>query len=59
MKGLLYLVGAILAVMLGWGIVKFLIGLVLAPFIKLGMIILFCWLVFAVYKSMSRQKLVN
>ena len=57
MKNVLYLILAFVIVFVLWKVVMHLIGMVLAPVIAIGMILLFCFLVYTVYKAMTREKI--
>jgi hypothetical protein len=50
----------LLALFLVWFVWRMVLGLVFTVVhaaITIGLILLFCWLVFAVYKAMTRQKI--
>lgn len=57
MKNVLYFLLALVIVFVVWGIVKSLIGALLGMVITVGMIALFCFLVYTVYRAMTRQKI--
>lgn len=56
MKGILYFLLALVVVFLVWGLIKALILTTLAIAIKIGMILLFCALVYWVFKALTREK---
>lgn len=56
MKSVLYLILALILVFFVWGLVKLVIGLALGLLIKVGMILLFCALVYWVFKLLTREK---
>jgi hypothetical protein len=56
MKNVLYLILALILVMLVWGIVRALLAKVLGIFFTIGMILLFCFLVYTVFKMMTGKE---
>ena len=56
MKNVLMIVLAFLAILFLWGIITTVVHVVLGWIIRVAMIALFCWLVYAVYKLMTREK---
>ena len=56
MKNVIYAALALIAVWLVWKLLMFVLHAVLAPLITIGVILLFCFLAFALYKAVTRQK---
>lgn len=56
MKNILYLILAFILVCFVWGLIKFLIALALGVVIKIGMILLFCALVYFVFKMLTDKQ---
>lgn len=54
MKNILYLVLALILAWIIWGFIKSIVGVL----ITIGMIVLFCSLVYWIYKTMTREKIV-
>jgi len=52
-KNLLYLILALVAVLIVWGIIKMVVFAVLGLAVKIAMVGLFCFLVYFVYKLLS------
>ena len=55
MKGILYLILALVLVFLVWGLIKAVIFTALALVIKIGMILLFCALVYWVFTALTKK----
>lgn len=57
MKNVVLFLLALLLVWIVWGMVRALVATLVGAAITIGMILLFCWLVYTVYKAMTRQKI--
>ena len=57
MKNFLMLILALIVVWILWGFVKALLGTLISTLITIGMILLFCFLVYNIYKALTREKL--
>lgn len=57
MKNVLMFILALVVVFIVWGFVKALIASLLGTIFTIGMLLLFCFLVYTVYRAMTRQKI--
>lgn len=57
MKNALYFVLALFIAWVLWMIITRLVSMVVWPILTIAMILAFCWLVFTIYKALSRQKI--
>ncbi len=57
MKNVLYLILALIVASLLWGVIKSLVFGVIGLIFHIAMISLFCYLVFAIFKAMTKQKI--
>lgn len=57
MKNVLYLILALIVASLLWGVIKSLVFGVIGLIFYIAMISLFCNLVFAIFKAMTKQKI--
>ena len=57
MKNVFLFLLALFLVWIVWGIVMRLVATLVGAAITIGMLLLFCWLVYTVYKAMTRQKI--
>jgi hypothetical protein len=57
MKNFMMFILALVIVWVVWQVVKTLVFTILWPLITIGLIIMFCFLVYNVYKALTREKL--
>ena len=56
MKNVLYLILAFVVVLLVWGLIKALIAMTIGILFKIGMILLFCFLVYLVFNMLTGKQ---
>jgi hypothetical protein len=57
MKNVVMILLAIFLAVIVWHIVASLVGALVHAVITIGVILLFCWLVFTIFKAMNRERI--